>query len=446
LIQQTFERAIRTRFWLPVLVLLALFAMAVNEISYQHSHATLSRGITLTDARLQAANTLQILTDAEFSTRQYIMRGHPEDLLAFNGAMGALPAAQAGMFGLISKADPEGLTSLKEVQALIAARVNALQTWMTPPIASTSQLPSSESSRAEQRVLRAAFDQLLIRAAAAQGTARVSLYNTMLISRLLVHALVLLSVLALVLWARQLRGRDEAKEEARQFLAMQVDERTTELRHLAGHLENAREDERGHVARELHDDLGGLLTAMKLEMARLRRVPDLPAPALERMASLERRLNDGIALKRRIIENLRPSSLDQLGLGVALEMLCADVSGNLGIPVVTQLQTVPLNKDAELTVYRVVQESLTNISKYARASEVIVSLASEADQVRVSVKDDGKGFEVNRVGSGHHGLLGMRVRLEAHAGKLTVRSKPGEGTFVCAELPKSAFPPLSEAA
>jgi signal transduction histidine kinase len=446
LIQHTLERAVRARLWLPISVLLALVAMTVNESTYQHTNITLTHGIALTDARLQGASALQIVTDAESSARQYLMSGHVDDLRAFQAAMAALPAAQEGMFARIANVDPQGLVSLAEVRALIAARTTAMNSWIAPGGASPAPLPSSESSRAQQLALRAAFDQLLQRAASVQQQTRVSLYDAMMLNRVAVHILVLMSVLALFFWSRQLRKSDAEQESARHLLATQVDERTAELRQLAGHLENAREDERGHVARELHDDLGGLLTAMKLEMARLRRVPDLPTTAVERMASLERRLNDGIALKRRIIENLRPSSLDQLGLCVALEMLCTDVSSNLGIPVVAHLQAVALNKDAELTVYRVVQESLTNISKYARATAVQVRLEPMGHLVRVTVKDDGKGFDVNRVGSGHHGLLGMRVRLEAHAGKLTVRSVAGEGTSVCAELPRQAQPQASAAA
>jgi signal transduction histidine kinase len=416
-------------------MLLALTAMAVNESTYQHSHATLGRGIALTDARLQVANTLQLLTDAELSARQYMTGHHNDDQQAFRTAMSALATAQAGAFGLIAKVDPQGLVSLTEVRSMIQARTTALDAWMSGADLSAAPLMGTDISRAQYVALRTAFEQLLQKAASVQHSARVSLYDAMMLSRVAVHALVLMSLLTLILWSGQLRRRDEEKDAARQHLASQVDERTAELRQLAGHLENAREDERGHVARELHDDMGGLLTAMKLELARLRRVPLLPAAAQERVLSIEGRLNDGIALKRRIIENLRPSSLEQLGLCTALDMLCADVSANLGIPVHAHLQHVNLNKDAELTIYRVAQESLTNISKYARAAKVQVTLETVGKQVRLMVKDDGKGFDVHRVASGHHGLLGMRVRLEAHAGTLTLRSVIGGGTCVSAELP-----------
>lgn len=445
-------RTIRNRVWLPVLALLALGAMVVNEITYQHSRTTLTRGISLTDARLHAAHTLQLMTDAEASARQFAMTGETQDLRAFESVMAALPKARDAMFGTVGEVDPQGLVSPAEVRGLIEERMATLNAKVahagqssTPSGAPlpTPELLIGESSRTQQQALRQAFDQLLQRAAAVQQTARVSLYDAMMLNRVAVHALVLLSVVGLLMWSHQLRRGDRQKETARKLLADQVHERTAELRELAGHLENAREDERGHVARELHDDLGGLLTAMKLEMARLRRVPALPAAATERVASLEQRLNAGIALKRQIIENLRPSSLDQLGLCVALEMLCADVAGNLGIPVYTRLQPVRMNKDAELTVYRVVQESLTNVSKYARATQVQVTLEPVDEMVRVTVKDNGKGFDIHRVGTGHHGLLGMRVRVEAHAGRLSLRSADNEGTLVCAEFPRAAQPETS---
>jgi len=307
-------------------------------------------------------------------------------------------------------------------------------------------LASGEHGRQLYADLREEFDGVLERASAIQGKARTSLRDAILINRVALHGLVLISLLALGLFMRQIRESDERKAqdaarkaEENERLAQQVALRTTALRNLAGHHVNAREDERGRVARELHDEMGGLLTAMKLELARLRRVPDLPDAAKDRLAGLDQRVNEGIAVKRRIIEHLRPSSLDQLGLVPALEMLCQEAAGRLGIPVHTQFSPVALCKDSELTVYRLVQESLTNVSKYAQAREVWVTLEQAGDTVRVTVRDDGRGFDVDDVPAGHHGLLGMRVRVESHAGQLHIASAAGQGTRVEAELP--ARPP-----
>jgi signal transduction histidine kinase len=245
-------------------------------------------------------------------------------------------------------------------------------------------------------------------------------------------------MLGLFLFQRQLRRGDRQMVEEGQRLAERVKERTAELTEMATHLVNAREDERAHVARELHDELGGLLTSMKLDFARLRRQTDLPDKTVERIRAIEDRLGEGIAFKRRIVEDLHPSALAQLGLVQALEILCREMAERLGKPVHAELQDVVIDKPAQLTLYRITQESLTNIGKYAGCSEVRVRLQADGDTVRLSIRDDGKGFDPQRVPHGRHGLLGMRVRVESHGGRLQVSSAPGAGTTIAASLPSAA--------
>ena len=441
--QQAIDTFARARWALPVVLVLALAAVLVNESTYQLSHYTLKRGIALTDARIQAARTLQVLTDAETNARAFLISEQAADVAAYRQAAHELPAAQEGAFRLIASVDPQNLVSVDKVRTQIGERLQALDRWMTLAASGqrsqAQQLALSDQGRMHFAELRQEFDRVLSRAAAVQEVARSSLFDAMMLNRVALHTMVLLALIAMVLFMRQLRRSDQQLSQEQLRLERQISARTAELRELAGHLVDAREDERGRVARELHDEMGGLLTAMKLEFARLRRVPDLPAAARERVAGIEARLNDGIALKRRIVENLRPSSLDQLGLCTALEMLCADTAVNLGIPVHQHLQAVQLDKDAELTVYRVVQESLTNISKYAKASEVVVNLEPVDQRVRVTVHDNGLGFEMAAAPPGHHGLLGMRVRVESHSGTLTIDSAPGRGTLVRAELPVSGL-------
>lgn len=451
MIRQSIDTFARGRWALPLVLLLALAGVAVNESTYQHSHYTLERGIALTDARIQAARTLQVLTDAETSARAFLISQQAADNAAFQQTARALPGAEEGVFKLIEQVDPRRNVPVAPLRAQIADRLQTLQRWVNlvevGQLSQAQQLAGSDQGRLRFAELRQKFDEVLERAAAVQEVARGSLFGAMMLNRVALHALVLLSVLALVLFMRQLRHSDEQQAQEHLRLERQINARTAELRELAGHLVDAREDERGRVARELHDEMGGLLTAMKLEFARLRRVPDLPAAARERVASIEARLNDGIVLKRRIVENLRPSSLDHLGLCAALGMLCVDTAANLGIPVRHHLQPVQLDKEAELTVYRLVQESLTNISKYAKAREVTVNLepvgAAPCETAQVTVRDDGLGFDVAAVPAGHHGLLGMRVRVESHSGTLTIDSAPGRGTLVRATLPLSG-PPLAE--
>ena len=173
----------------------------------------------------------------------------------------------------------------------------------------------------------------------------------------------------------------EIQRDERNRLEALVRERTATLSELANHLQQVREDERGHLARELHDELGSLLTAAKLDVARLKSKIDLSAPDVgERLSHLVETLNSGIALKRRIIEDLRPSSLSNLGLTTALEILAREFGERSGIEVTeTNLEQVELPESTQLTVYRMVQESLTNIGKYAKASHVLVSVHNYPD-------------------------------------------------------------------
>jgi signal transduction histidine kinase len=279
---------------------------------------------------------------------------------------------------------------------------------------------------------------MLTKAAQIQQGARFSLYNALSISRLAVHLLALAAVLSMFMFQRQLRESDRLLIEERSLLADRVKERTAELTEMATHLVHAREDERARLARELHDEMGGLYTAMKLEFARLRRVPDMPEKAPAHLASIESRLNEGIALKRRIIENLRPSALDQLGLVPALEILCRDMEQILDQPVQAKLASVASNKNADLTLYRIAQEALTNIGKYAQSSSVQLHLTQTGSEIQLTVRDNGKGFNPSGVRHGRHGLVGMRMRLESHGGKLRIQSTPGQGTTIIATLPAQA--------
>ena len=209
-----------------------------------------------------------------------------------------------------------------------------------------------------------------------------------------------------------------------------------ELTSLARHLETAREDERARLARDLHDELGALLTAAKLDVARLRPGLQQEAPALlPRVEHLVQTLNSGIALKRRIIEDLRPSSLDNLGLLPALEILCSEFAERLQVRLTTTLAPVALSPAADLTAFRLVQESLNNIAKHAQARTVTVTVAAQDGQAAITVGDDGVGFDPARLALGSHGLVGMRYRVQAEGGQLHIDTAPGAGTQVQALLP-----------
>ena len=264
--------------------------------------------------------------------------------------------------------------------------------------------------------------------------------------RIALYSLVLLW-LGAVFAARRMAGEHES-ERASHLLALnaerdkledEVMRRTRELSDLARYLQTVREDERSHLARELHDELGGLLTAAKLDVARARRRMASAAPeAAECIDQLAQTLDAGIALKRRIIEDLRPSSLIDLGLQKTLDILCEEFAKRAGIQVRTSIAELELSDDRELAVYRIVQEALTNVAKYANAKTVHVTLKQVTDQARVEVRDDGVGFDPKRLRRGTHGLAGMRFRTQSFGGDWQIDSAPGKGTSLRASIPMLA--------
>jgi signal transduction histidine kinase len=241
-----------------------------------------------------------------------------------------------------------------------------------------------------------------LRATATDGQANI--HRTLLFNRLGVALLSAASLAALFLYLRQSLALEEQlaheKQERqrivqleRERLEVEVARRTEQLVKLTNHIETAREEERARLARDLHDEMGALLTSAKLDAARIKpRIVGIAPEALERLAHLVDTLNRGIALKRNIIENLRPSSLSHLGLAVTLEILAREFAEHSGVDVHCTLAPVRLGEAAELVVYRVVQEAITNVSKYAHASQLWLNLSATGGQAEVTVRDDGVGF------------------------------------------------------
>jgi len=221
-------------------------------------------------------------------------------------------------------------------------------------------------------------------------------------------------------------------------LEREVAQRTAQLTELAQHLQTAREDERHRLARDLHDELGALLTAAKLDAARIRsRLVGTAPEALQRLAHLVEMLDSVIALKRRISEDLRPSALSYLGLVDTLQILAREFTERSGVVVHCKLAPVALAPAVELTAYRLVQEAINNLSKHAVATNVWLELAAVGERVEISVRDDGKGFDTSIPPASAYGLVGMRYRVEAEGGTMQLQSKPGEGTLIQVTLPQS---------
>jgi PAS domain S-box-containing protein len=213
-----------------------------------------------------------------------------------------------------------------------------------------------------------------------------------------------------------------------------------ELRALAARLESVREEERTRIARELHDELGQALTGLKLDLAWMERRLNRHSPSElgQRCASLLGRLDEVMIQVRRIVTELRPSVLDQLGLAEAIEWQAQDFAARTGLALDLRIDCAcDLPPDAMASaVFRMLQEALNNVAKHANAHRLRVDLRTDADSLSLDVSDDGRGItREEQRGSHSLGLLGLRERAIAWGGTVTISGDATSGTTLAFRLP-----------
>lgn len=220
-----------------------------------------------------------------------------------------------------------------------------------------------------------------------------------------------------------------------------------EIRELTAHLEGAKEAERADVAREIHDDIGAIFFALKVDLAWLRkRLANDPA-MLARLESADTQIDSGVQASQRIVRSLRPAVLD-FGVIGAAEWLAGDFSRRTGIVCnfSAGIDELPLAPELATAVFRVLQESLTNISRHAQASEVSVQVNAVEDEVRLEVTDNGRGLGATDLGKrASFGVRGMRERAIEHGGSFEIDSLETGGTRLSLRLPLRLNTQVSDA-
>lgn len=438
----------RSAFAFPLVALAGLAMLLISETSYWRASDAMDRLGSLGEARTSIQQLHRYMLDAETGQRGYLLTGRKNYLTPYREANEEINVTLQRLrdyYGTLPQAP-----QMKQLDTLVQRKMSEMHTSVQLYDQGREDawraLLDTDIGKEQMDQIRALSAQLLAEETRKVGVGRKDVYDTLLLNRIGIGAMIALSLLALFMYLRQTDALEKQREEQaeaiqaeRDHLESEVKRRTQQLIQLAQHLQSAREDERSRLARELHDELGALLTAAKLDAARLKsRIAAVAPEALERLAHLSDTLNSGIALKRRIIEDLRPSALSNLGLVAALDILARETAERMAIPIHASLEPVALTPAAELTAYRLVQEALTNVSKYAKAKAVQVTLAPAGDAVSIAVADDGIGFHPDEANTGSHGLFGMRYRVEAVGGTLTIDSGPGRGTRIEARLPASA--------
>jgi two-component system, NarL family, sensor histidine kinase UhpB len=221
---------------------------------------------------------------------------------------------------------------------------------------------------------------------------------------------------------------------------LEIERSREELRALSRHLQTVREEEKARIAREVHDELGSTLTALKMDLDILgEKLRDAPDAIRHKRAAMDKLVESAVATTRRIVTDLRPSILDDLGLSAALRWQAVEFAKHSDTRVQVDAGTTDHQpgREVALALFRIFQETLTNVARHARATEVWVKLATTADALVLQIRDNGVGLSPEDLGKpASHGLRGMRERAQQVGGDVTVSSQPGSGTTVVISVPR----------
>jgi signal transduction histidine kinase len=407
--------------------------------------------IELEAGRQQAIGAVtQLVRQAESSQRGYILVGNPDYLAPFQQATAGVGLAMQRLDTMFAGASPVMHTDVEQLKGLVDAKFDEMR--RTIELFATRGRPAAlQVIRADQGArTMAEIDELTskledLESAEAVATSRrwqlnrwVSFATT---SCALVASAVLLFLLS-GLTRRQLRSKERETEQltARQAeLERLVEQRTEELSELSTHLQSVAEQEKAALSRELHDELGGLLVAARMDMSWLEERLGCNDPEVRVFfRRVQDALQSGVDIKRRVIENLRPTLLDNLGLIPALSWQVGETCERAGLRHIERYpqQEIVLTSQASIAVFRIVQEALANALKHARATTVEVSLEIAPPWLLVRVQDDGIGIPLDRPRALRaHGLAAMRHRARALGGQWEIQRPPNGGTRIEVRLP-----------
>ncbi|MEO8313507.1 MAG: CHASE3 domain-containing protein [Pseudomonadota bacterium] len=429
---------------LPLLVgiVLVLSIYFVQQVARDHT-----RNLTVTlrdreDRMRQIDELIYTSVAAESAQRGFLLTADPAYLPPYASGRAATAALLDKLIPRYQQRDQSEVPVLEAVKATLATKYDEMdrnievvqngrgKAAMDPVVANVGL--TTLEVRQDMEALRAR-ERARVYDGISRWNGEVRLHAAMNLGSM-IFTLLLLAAVGL-LTTSEIKRRNLATKE----LQLEVSLRTAELRELSEHMLRIGEVEKSALARELHDELGGLLVAMRMDFSQLRRKIVLPdAVAEERWERIDKGLKMGVELKRRVIEGLRPTLLDNMGLVVALRWQAEETCQQGNIKLTTELpeKEPELGSDAVIAVFRTVQEAFSNVLKHARATEVRLAMASEDDNVTITVEDNGVGLPAGasqRAGS--HGLKQMRFRMQAIRGSSEVKNGPAGGSITTIRFP-----------
>jgi signal transduction histidine kinase len=452
------RRLLPLRVMLPLVlgVVVSLSILGFAELGYRRLEFANRAMATALETESAVNETLALVSDAETSQRGYLLTGDASYLEPYRAAVPKLEASFSRLRELVKAS---GTTQMNErtgrLDSLIGKKLNELETTLVLQekngreaalqlVGTGIGKKAMDDIRTEaQSILAELHDSALRGSAKWSQDIEVGRVGMLAMTGFTVALLLVVGGLA----RREIMAREDNRQtlvDERKRLERDVSIRTAELSELSNYLQTVREEEKSRLARDIHDELGGILVGAKMDVSwvadRFRdREPEVAAKLKRALLMLD----EGVEMKRRIIEELRPTLLDNLGLASAIDWQVRQVCDRAGLQCTLNLEEsdVELPPDVSIAIYRIVQEALTNVVKYAKARHVDVELVQNSTEVSLVLQDDGVGLppgaDTNALS---HGISGMRQRVRALGGEFHIRGKPRAGTTLEVNIPLARTP------
>jgi signal transduction histidine kinase len=433
------------------LLLVAVIGLFVAAESGQRTLENVSKRIEVSAQRERAlAEVLQLLTQAESSQRGYILLGDEAYLESYQDAAGRVPQALHQLNDVFASVDGPIRPDIEQIERLSNAKLvemgQTLELFRQSGRSAAVDLVRSDIGRWAMAKISGLARKIQAEETASTLDAsyswRSNRWKSLIVTSGALAATLLLVLTLSRLFLNYLRSKEReavSLTERQSELEQLVERRTEELSELSTHLQSVAEQEKAALSRELHDELGGLLVVARMDVSWLEdhvasEDPDVKA----HFKRVNEALQAGVDVKRRVIENLRPSLLDNLGLFPALRWQVSDLCNRAELKCTEHYppQELHLIPDASIAIFRIVQEALVNIVKHAQARNVDIAIESQSELLIIRIRDDGVGLPAERLQAlGSHGLAAMRHRATGFGGQLRVTRTADRGTEIEASLP-----------
>jgi signal transduction histidine kinase len=438
---------------LAIGVVFSIVIVIFSELSHRRltdANIAITRSM---EVQAAAGEVLGLAADAETGQRGYLLTGRQEYLDPYVAAVPKIDAKLAELRKLLSD-NPEQRERVSRLDNLVGRKLGEIQ--------STLALHKEKGPQLAQELIKTnvgqkTMDQIRAEVFTIQSAERAALvdhigrwrshidYSRLGLALITAFNLMLLLVVY-VLGGRELVRRAREQRDLldqQRELERQVRIRTAELSELSINLQNVQEQEKSKVARDIHDELGSILVSAKMDVSWAQnRLKAVDPPSAEKLHRALGALDEGVQIKRRIIEDLRPTLLDNLGLGAAIQWHINHVCERADLKCVVSVpeEELELPSNVSIALFRIVQEALTNVLRHARATSAWITLARVPGGVTLQIRDDGAGLSLEAQHSKlAHGILGMRQRVVALGGEFKIEGKPGGGTTI------DVFVPLPDA-